>query len=271
RKAGARGDGVSSPEGMAGTSSRREARASRIASHVYTRSPMSTPAAVPGTMRWRTRSGGNLKTPMRRLERMTSCVVLSRASPKNALTSPGASQRGPRRPAVTLGGSLPACRRQVANEPSDAVGEGLTPGQAAAPVPHVRVCQVELRGGPLADPDAQPIGRALARAFAIEQHGRVEVLPLGVCFGEVPEPAPHVVVVTPAEHVPLPFCSARRLAFVEASRQTLLAPFFVHERRLTTLLAQIAHPTALRRSRLRRFRGGVPARAHVLAQCARPP
>src|SRR5882672_12118446 len=256
-------DGVSIPKGMAVTSSRPAARASRTASHVYTRSPMSTPAAVPGTMRRRTRSGGNLKTPMRRLPRMTSWVVLSRASPKNALTSPGATQRGPRRATVTLGGSSLARRRRhgVANEPADPLGEGLAPGEAAAAISHFRVGELDLGREPLADPDAQPIGLALARALTIEQHFRMKVLALGMGLREVPDPARHLIVVTAAEH-------ALPLTFVEAAGQTLLATFLVHEGRLPALLAKIADPAAAPFGRFRGRRRGTAADADVLSQRA---
>ena len=44
-------DGVSMPKGMAVTSARPVSRARRRASHVYQRSPASTPRAVPGTIR----------------------------------------------------------------------------------------------------------------------------------------------------------------------------------------------------------------------------
>src|SRR5439155_555061 len=82
--------GVSMPNGIAVTSSRPVRCRSLTASPVYARSPTRTPSAVPGTIRPRTRSAGNLKTPIRRLERMTSCVTLSRARPRNPLRSPDA-------------------------------------------------------------------------------------------------------------------------------------------------------------------------------------
>src|SRR5438552_13419909 len=215
-------------------------------------------------MRPSTRSGGNLKAPMSRLERMTRRVVLSSARTKNAFQSPGATQRGPRRATLTLGGSSLTRRpggHGVANEPAHPLGEGLAPGQAAATLSHFRVGQLDLGREPIADPDAKPIGLALALALTTEQHFRMQVLALGVGLREVPEPARHLIVVTAAEQGLL-------LTFVEAAGQTLLAPFLVDEGRLSALLAEIADPAASPFGRLRGLRGGATADADVLPQRA---
>src|SRR5437660_8548186 len=215
-------------------------------------------------MRPSTRSGGNLKAPMSRLERMTRRVVLSSARTKNAFQSPGATQRGPRRATLTLSGSSLTRRpggHGVANEPAHPLGEGLAPGQAAATLSHFRVGELDLGREPIADPDAKPIGLALARAHTIEQHFRMQVLALGVGLREIPEPARHLIVVTAAEQG-LP------LTLVEAAGQTLLAPFLVDEGRLSALLAEIADPAASPFGRLRGLRGGATADADVLPQRA---
>src|SRR6185369_5950539 len=44
-------------------------------------------------MRWSTRSAGNLNTPIRSDDRMTSWVMLSRARPRNPFRSPARIQR----------------------------------------------------------------------------------------------------------------------------------------------------------------------------------
>ena len=64
--------GVSMPKGIAVTSVRPVRRMRRTASHVYARSPTSTPSAVPGTIRCEDQIGGKPKTPISRPTRMTS-------------------------------------------------------------------------------------------------------------------------------------------------------------------------------------------------------
>ena len=80
------------PSGMAQTSWRCSRRARRKASQVYNRSPSSTPAAVPGTMRPRTISGGRWNTPIRIPDIPTTSAMLSMARAKNPLMSPRANQ-----------------------------------------------------------------------------------------------------------------------------------------------------------------------------------
>jgi hypothetical protein len=85
--------GVSRPRGIAVTSLLPVFLASRKASHVKSRSPTTTPTAVPGTKWERAKSTGNWKTVARRETARTRSARLSRARPKNALISPGAAQR----------------------------------------------------------------------------------------------------------------------------------------------------------------------------------
>ena len=58
-----------------------------------TRSPASTPMAVPGTMRYKTIDDGNPNAPVRMLARITRFATLSNISAKNPLRSPARNQR----------------------------------------------------------------------------------------------------------------------------------------------------------------------------------
>ena len=157
-------------------------------------------------MRPRTRSAGNLKTPMRRPERMTSWVRLSRASPKNAFQSPGASQRGSRRPGHPSGWSRQRTLRglDLPDEPAHAVGQLLAPGEAA-PMPAAgsvkgssisrrpplrRASRARRSSCPRAVPSVSrtPSARGSSR--------------LACELTKFFEPSRHFVVVTPAEHRP---------------------------------------------------------------------
>jgi hypothetical protein len=86
-------DGESSPSGMAVTSERPVRFARRNASHVYARSPIITPSAVPGNIFVNTMSAGKPNAPTRMPARIARLTTLSRMSPKNAFTSPGAAHR----------------------------------------------------------------------------------------------------------------------------------------------------------------------------------
>ena len=79
--------GVSSPRGMAVTSRRPVRRARRNAMAVKIRSPTSTPTAVPGIIRVRTKSRG-IPNPTSRLVIRIMPPMLSIISPKKALRSP---------------------------------------------------------------------------------------------------------------------------------------------------------------------------------------
>lgn len=85
--------GVSSPSGMAVTVALPVERAKRKAIQVNTRSPTSTPNAVPGTMCAMANSMGNWNVPCSRPTISTRSARLSRTRPKKALTSPAAAQR----------------------------------------------------------------------------------------------------------------------------------------------------------------------------------
>src|SRR5437773_2444406 len=98
---------------------------------------MSTPSAVPGTMRPRTRSAGKPKTPISSEARMTRLVTLSRAKPRKPLTSPAAIQRGARTSAGVGGG---AAGEQLPRLLADTLRERRAPRQlAAVPRDHVVV------------------------------------------------------------------------------------------------------------------------------------
>src|SRR5262245_33842231 len=105
---------------------------------------MRTPTAVPGTITRNTRSDGNPKTPTSNPDRMTSCVRLSRASPKKAFQSPGAYHR--RSDGVTLGRTLiRGDRGRLADERSDAFRERSAPGELAPLPGDVAVQQLHRR------------------------------------------------------------------------------------------------------------------------------
>src|SRR6185369_18039172 len=79
-------------------------------------------------MRWRTRSEGNLKTPIRSEDRMTSCVTLSSARPRNPLRSPARIQRGGLgRPDV---GGAPGGGGELTGERPGPLRERRAPGEA---------------------------------------------------------------------------------------------------------------------------------------------
>src|SRR4029453_12563522 len=105
-------------------------------------------------MRPRTRSAGNLKTPIKSDERMTSCVTLSRARPRNPLRSPARIQRGKRgRPDVRD----PSRRDQLAGEALDALREGRAPLEAAPVVGDVRELEFDQRTELAAEPEARGV------------------------------------------------------------------------------------------------------------------
>src|SRR2546430_9889684 len=80
-------------------------------------------------MRWSTRSAGNLKTPIRSDDRMTSCVTLSRARPRKPFRSPARIQRGELRcPDV----GDPPSGDQLPREALGPFREGRAPREAAA-------------------------------------------------------------------------------------------------------------------------------------------
>src|SRR5262249_40494733 len=110
-------EGVSIPKGMAVTSSRPEARASRIASHVYTRSPMSTPAAVPGQVGLETGVGGKLEDPDERAGEDEELRGVGEGEPEERVDVSGrepAWPAAPRRHARRIFAGLPPSSRERA-------------------------------------------------------------------------------------------------------------------------------------------------------------
>src|SRR5439155_1130044 len=177
--------GVSMPNGIAVTSSRPVRCRSLTASQVYARSPTRTPSAVPGTIRPRTRSAGNLKTPIRRLERMTSCVTLSRARPRNPLRSPDAIH--PRRPSARSAVGRPLRVEQGTRELPHPGSERRAPREAPAVVRDLAVVQLDhvAHRGP--EPEPRAVGFALARVTRLELDLDAWIDVLRVRAEEIPE------------------------------------------------------------------------------------
>src|SRR5206468_3579256 len=175
---------------------------------------------------------------------------------------PGRASAGSRARTAPLGGSQRTLARGFTGESAHAVGEGLTPGHGPAAGRHLVERKLDLGGEVLSDPHAQAVALALAGALRVEGALRAEILPLGVGGREVFEPPRDLVIVTAAEH-------ARILAFVEATRQALLAAFLVHERRLPALLAEVAETPARRRGPRFGFGFFLAAEPYVLTQGSR--
>src|SRR2546427_182572 len=193
--------GVSMPNGMAVTSSRPVRRPSLTASQVYARSPTRTPSAVPGTIRPSTRSAGNLKTPIRRLERMTSWVTLSRASPRNPLRSPEAIQAWRRSARSAVGGPLGALGApQDPRELPRPVGERRAPREAPAVVRHLAVVELHQGAHLVSGPEPRAVGlpRAGVARLELDLHAGIDAL--GVRGEKIPEPARDLVVAAAGEH-----------------------------------------------------------------------
>src|SRR5438552_632022 len=193
--------GVSIPNGMAVTSSRPVRRPSLTASQVYARSPTRTPSAVPGTIRPSTRSAGNLKTPIRRLERMTSWVTLSRARPRNPLRSPEAIQAWRRSARSAVGGPLGALGApQDPRELPRPVGERRAPREAPAVVRHLAVVELHQGAHLVSEPEPCAVGlpRAGVARLELDLHAGIDAL--GVRGEKIPEPARDLVVAAAGKH-----------------------------------------------------------------------
>src|SRR3989441_1106866 len=193
--------GVSMPNGMAVTSSRPVRRPSLTASQVYARSPTRTPSAVPGTIRPSTRSAGNLKTPIRRLERMTSWVTLSRARPRNPLRSPEAIQAWRRSARSAVGGPLGALGApQDPRELPRPVGERRAPREAPAVVRHLAVVELHQGAHLVSEPEPRAVGlpRAGVARLELDLHAGIDAL--GVRGEKIPEPARDLVVAAAGKH-----------------------------------------------------------------------
>src|SRR2546425_1588549 len=190
--------GVSMPNGIAVTSSRPVRCRSLTASQVYARSPTSTPSAVPGTIRPSTRSAGNLKTPIRRLERMTSCVTLSRARPRNPLRSPGLLQ--PRRGSARSGVGRPLRAEPAACQLPRPLGARRAPREVRAVVCDLAVVELHDGAHAPAEPEPRAIGLPLPLIACLELHLEPRINALRVRGEEVPEPAFDLVVGAARKH-----------------------------------------------------------------------
>src|SRR5262249_6350644 len=149
-------------------------------------------------MRWSTRWAGNLKTPIKSDDRMTSCVTLSRASPRKPLRSPGRIQR---RPLGFSGvGGSPRGGHELARGGLGTLGESRAPREAPAIVGHL--AELELDDRPETAEEAQ--GRAVGLPFTLvlgvhlDLEARIDTL--GVCGQEIPEPARDFRVGPAGEH-----------------------------------------------------------------------
>src|SRR5262245_29617159 len=149
-------------------------------------------------MRCSTRSGGNLKTPIRSDERMTSCVTLSRARPRNPFRSPGRIQRG------TLGlpdvGGSSRGGDQVAGGALGPLGEGRAPREAPALVGDLT--ELELDRRPELSLEAQPCAVRLAfpLVVGVTLDLGARIAALGGRGQEIPEPASDFRVGPAREH-----------------------------------------------------------------------
>src|SRR5262249_44933653 len=251
-------------------------------------------------MRCSTRSAGNLKTPIRSDERMTSCVTLSRARPRKPFRAPGRIPRG------ALGlpdvGGPSHSGDQVAGGALGPLGEGRAPREAPALVGDL--AELELHGRPELSLEAQPraVRFAFTRIIVVQLHLDARIDALGVRRQEIPEPASDFRVAPAREHGGIssrganracapcrtsrdtapasraapsgeggagdrPLLSGERSALVEAAREALLAAFLVDERRLATLLAEVTD--LLARVADRRLLGRRLQLADVLGEDAR--
>src|SRR5262245_41873237 len=251
--------GVSMPNGIAVTSPRPVRRIRRTASHVYARSPASTPSAVPGIIRCSTRSAGNLKTLIRRDARMTSCVTLSRARPRKACRAPARIRRGRELAGSGVGYSLVD---DLAGQRARTLGQPAAPGEAATIVGDFAEGELDGRPEMAAEPQARAVRLSFPMVVIVERDFDARIDPLGVSGQEVQEPARHLAIRAAREHAGILASRAVRSsrpigargtaarppsginglesALVEAARQALLAAFLVHERRLAALLAEVA-------------------------------
>src|SRR5690242_3445193 len=184
-------------------------------------------------------------------DRMTSCVRLSSARPRNPLTSPGASQESER---LRASGAVESPR--LAPDP---MREIHAPRQLTAMRGNRRVIELHHWARALPEHQARSIRDVFSRLIVLEHRLYPRILALGVRVEEHLEPARDLVVRAAREHAAIlafhraaPAASSGvrsrrtapcrgltralpRSALVEAARQTLLAAFFVHERGLPAL------------------------------------
>src|SRR5215470_3623337 len=117
-------------------------------------------------MRWSTRSEGNLKTPIRSDDRMTSCVTLSSARPRNPFRSPARIQRGALgRPDV---GGIPGGGDELTGERPGPLRERRAPGEAPPVVGDVAELELHRRRDVPQEAQPRPIGRTLTLVLGVQ-------------------------------------------------------------------------------------------------------
>src|SRR5215813_2981552 len=149
-------------------------------------------------MRWSTRSAGNLKTPIKSDERMTSCVTLSRASPRNPLRSPGRIQRGPLG-FSDVGGSSRG-DHQLARGGLGALGQSRAPREASAIVGHLAEFEFDGRPEMPEEAQARAIGLSFTLVVGVQLDLEARIDALGVRRQEIPQPASDFRVGPAGEH-----------------------------------------------------------------------
>ena len=117
---------------------------------------------------------------------MTSCVTLSRASPRNPFRSPGPSHAGLRRAGDGT--------TEIPHGLPGALGEITTPLQLATMSGHGPVIEFEGVGDVAADANARAVRLSFALVAALELDFRVEIFTLGVGGQKVVQPSRNVVV-----------------------------------------------------------------------------
>src|SRR5438105_11173851 len=158
---------------------------------------MSTPSAVPGTMRPRTRSAGKPKTPISSEARMTRLVTLSSAKPRKPLTSPAAIQRGARGLAGVGGG---AAGEELPRLLADTLGQRRAPRELAATLRDHVVLELHQRARLRAEAQPRGVETTLSRLVVLQHRLDARVLTLGVRVEEHPQPALHVVIRAAGKH-----------------------------------------------------------------------
>src|SRR5438094_548895 len=138
------------------------------------------------------------RTPIRRLERMTSCVMLSRARPRNPLRSPGLLQ--PRRGSARSRVGRPLRAEPGAREPLRPLGERRAPREAPAAVRDLAVVELHDRAHQPPEPEPRAIGLPLPLVARLELHLEPRIDTLRVRGEEIPEPAPDLVVAAAGKH-----------------------------------------------------------------------
>src|SRR5437867_7780195 len=137
-------------------------------------------------MRWSTRSAGNLKTPIRSDDRMTSCVTLSRARPRKPFRSPARIQRGELRcPDV----GDPPSGDQLPREALGPFREGRAPREAAAVIGDVAELEFDRWSELTAKAQPRAVRFPFTLVVGVENDLDTRIDALGVRGQKIPEPA----------------------------------------------------------------------------------